>query len=195
MASKFCNKCQLTKPVYDFTKRTNSPDGYEYRCDACNVEHEKQWRINNPDQAKERSRNYYVNNIQVRISKSMHNKLRNLLKRGSHTHRTEEIIGLNQVTHLEWLSFNFENEMTWTNYGKVWQIDLIIPASSFDLTVKAQLLACFNWKNIRPCMKSDNLAKYNFILPFAQANQPIRVLAFIRKLRQIKLEAFLDKFE
>jgi len=88
------------------------------------------------------------------------------------------------------LRYNFENEMTWANYGKVWEIDLIIPASAYDLTIVEQLLACFNWKNIRPCLKSDNAAKYNFILPFIQANQSIRVLRFIRKLRQLKLKPF-----
>jgi len=72
---------------------------------------------------------------------------------------------------------------------------LIIPASAYDLTTEEGLLACFNWKNIWPCLKSDNAAKYNFILPFAQANQSIRVLGFIRKLRQLRLEAFLNKFE
>jgi len=85
--------------------------------------------------------------------------------------------------------------MCWNNYGKVWEIDLIIPASAYDLTTEEGLLAAFNWKNIRPCLKADNLAKTNFIMPFAQANQSIRVLAYIRKLRQLKLEAFLNKFE
>jgi len=72
---------------------------------------------------------------------------------------------------------------------------LVIPASAYDLTTEEGLLSCFNWKNLRPCLKADNLAKANFVLPFAQANQSIRVLGFIRKLRQIMLEAFLDKFE
>jgi len=60
--------------------------------------------------------------------------------------------------------------MCFGNYGKVWQIILVISASAYNLTNEQQLLACFNWKNIRPCVKSENLAKANFILPFAQAN-------------------------
>jgi len=85
--------------------------------------------------------------------------------------------------------------MTWANYGKLWEIDLVIPASADNLTTEDGLLAAFNWKNLRPCIKADNAAKYNFILPFAQANQSIKVLGFIRKLRQLRLEAFLNKFE
>jgi len=117
----------------------------------------------------------------------MHSKLRNILKRGCYSIRTEYIFGLSKVEYLDWLSFNFKNEMCWSNYGKVWQIDLVTPASAFDLTNEEHLLACFNFRNIRTCLKADNLAKYNFILPFAQANQSIRVLAFIRKMRNAKI--------
>jgi len=125
----------------------------------------------------------------------MHYILYNNLKRGIYSAKTEQIIGLNKPTYLEWLSYNFEGEMCLANYGKVWQIYLIIPASAYNLTIEEQLLACVNWRNIRPCLKSDNLAKYNFIMPLAQANQSIGVLGFIKTLRQIKLEAFLNKFE
>jgi len=90
--------------------------------------------------------------------------------------------------YLDWLSFNFENGMCFSNYGKLWQIDLVIPASAYDLSNEQQLLAAFNWHNIRPCLKSENAAKYNFILPFAQANQSIRLLAFSRKMKQLAIE-------
>jgi len=78
--------------------------------------------------------------------------------------------------------------MCFANNGKLWCIDLVTPASAYNLTNEQQLLAAFNWRNIRPCIKSDNLAKYNFICPFAQANQSIRILAFTRKMKQIAIE-------
>jgi len=97
--------------------------------------------------------------------------------------------------YLEWLSYNFEGEMTWTNYGEIWLIDLVIPASAYNLTDDVQLLAAFNRKNLRPCLKSQNLTTYNFICQFTIANHSIRVLGFIRKLRQLKLENVFKKFE
>jgi len=57
--------------------------------------------------------------------------------------------------------------MCFANYGKLWQIDLVITAGAFNLTNEQQLLTAFNWRNIRPCLKSENLAKFNFILPFS----------------------------
>jgi len=118
----------------------------------------------------------------------MHSRLNSILKRGSYTTRTEHIIGLSMVQYLDWLSFNFESDMWWSNYGSVWQIDLVMPASAYDLTTEEEKLAAFNWRNIRPCLRADNLAKYNFIFHFHIANQSIRVLAFIRKLRQLDVE-------
>jgi len=78
--------------------------------------------------------------------------------------------------------------MWFSNYGSLWEFDLVNPASNFDLTIEEQLLAGFNWTNIRPCLKSDNATKSYFILPFHTANQSIHVLAYIRKLRQLNLE-------
>jgi len=95
------------------------------------------------------------------------------------------------ATFLAWLSYNFKENMCFATYGSLWQFDLVVPASSYDLTNEQQLLACFNWRNIRPCLKSNNLAKYNFICQFTIANQSIRVLGFIRKMRQMKIEHFL----
>jgi len=85
--------------------------------------------------------------------------------------------------------------MMWSNHGSLWQFDLVITASAYDLTTEEGLLAYFNWTNIRPCLKADNAAQYNFILLFVQANQSNRILAFTRKMCQTRHEAFSEKFE
>jgi len=136
MASNFCNKCEITKPTYEFNHRSNTADGFQYMCKACNIEQKQQWRENNREHFNEHNLNYYGTNPQLRIYQNMHKKLWSILRRGCYSNITEQIIGLNQPTYLEWLSYNFEGEMWWANYGKVWQIDLIIPASAYDLTTE-----------------------------------------------------------
>jgi len=195
MASKVCSRCNVIKSVSDFNHDSYSSDGYKYKCKSCSVQLYKEWRNNNREHYNEHNRNYYATTPQRRISKSMHNKLMNTLRRGIYSARTEQIIGLNMTTFLEWLSYNFEGEMCFANYGKVWQFDLVVPASSYDLTDERQLLTAFNWRNIRPCIKKDNLAKYNFICQITIANQSIRVLGFIRKMRQIRIEHFKKNIE
>jgi len=194
-ATKICTRCNSVETVSDFNKRSASSDGYVYICKTCSVEVRQFWNENNRDRSNARERTYCADTSHRRISKNMHKILWSILKRGHYSLRTEQIIGLNKQTYLEWLSYNFEGEMCWANYGQLWCIDLVIPASAYDLTDEQQLLSCFNWKNIRPCLKKDNGAINNFICQFTIANHSIRVLGFIRKLRQLKLETFLNKFE
>jgi len=195
MTSKFCSKCQLTKPTYKFNHDSYATDGFQHKCKACNVENIRQWVNNIRNYVNEKKRIDYATNPQRRISECIHKRLMNTLRKGIYTRRTAEIIDLSEVQWLDWLVYNFEGDMWFQNYGTLWQFDLVTPASAHNLTTEEGLLAAFNWKNIRPCLKSDNAAKYNFIMPFAQANQSIPVLAFIRKMRLTRLEAFLDKFE
>jgi len=148
MASKMCGKCQMTKLVCDFNKSTSTGDGYRFECKSCNVENVKQWRNNNRNYYNERRRNRYANNLQCQVTEKIHIRLRSILYRGSYSLRTEEILGIPKGLFLDWLSFNFEGEMCFGNYGKLWCIDLVTPASSYDLTNEQQLLAAFNWRNM-----------------------------------------------
>lgn len=65
----------------------------------------------------------------------------------------------------EWLEFNFDEYMTWDNYGSYWHIDHIIPCASFDLEDPEQQHLCFCWSNMAPLEKNQNLIKGNKILP------------------------------
>lgn len=49
--------------------------------------------------------------------------------------------------------------MNWNNYGTYWNIDHIEPCCSFDLTIKENQQKCFNYKNCRPLLVSENAAK------------------------------------
>lgn len=54
-------------------------------------------------------------------------------------------------------------DMNWENYGSLWNIDHIIPISSFDLTNVDEQYNAFNWKNTWAlysnvnCSKKDNI--------------------------------------
>lgn len=59
-------------------------------------------------------------------------------------------------THLE---SKFTPEMTWDNYGVVWQIDHIEPLFKFDLSDPEQLKQACNYKNLQPLSKEEHKAK------------------------------------
>jgi hypothetical protein len=70
-------------------------------------------------------------------------------------------LGINKLLYLIWLEFQFTGEMTWENQGSYWHIDHVIPCASFTFTSRDDpaIYECFNWKNTRPMVATDNLSK------------------------------------
>lgn len=66
---------------------------------------------------------------------------------------------------MDWLEYNFDDNMNWNNYGTYWEIDHIIPCASFDFSIEENKYKCFAWFNIRPLEKNENATKGDKILP------------------------------
>jgi len=111
MASKFCTRCELTKSTNEFNKSASTRDGFGYECKIFNSKRARQWQRDIRERYNEQKRNLLINNPNIKVSNNMHSRLNSILKRGAYTTRTEQIIRLSKVQYLEWLSFNFENEM------------------------------------------------------------------------------------
>jgi|SRR5208282_94173 len=81
----------------------------------------------------------------------------------------EEIIGCNKLDLEKYIANKLRDNMTFDNYGE-WEIDHIIPVSSFDFNEKENIMICFNYKNLQPLWKTENRIKYNKI-PYSTANE------------------------
>jgi hypothetical protein len=57
------------------------------------------------------------------------------------------------------LEKQFLPEMTWENYGNVWEIDHILPCASFDLTKEEEQKKCFHYTNLQPLFKTTEIAE------------------------------------
>jgi len=49
--------------------------------------------------------------------------------------------------------------MNWSNQGKIWEIDHIIPISKFDLTNQNEQKKAFHYTNTQPLFKTTQIAK------------------------------------
>ena len=58
------------------------------------------------------------------------------------------------------LENNFKDGMSWDNYGE-WEIDHIIPLSSFNLKDRNEFLKAAHYTNMQPLWKAENRSKSN----------------------------------
>ena len=69
--TKICTKCKKEKIYSDFNKQKKSPDGYKYICRECSKKadslriYNKEYRINDKEKIKERSKKYHEKNREI----------------------------------------------------------------------------------------------------------------------------------
>lgn len=127
--------------------------------------YEKDWQIKNKEQYMEAKRqwvrrnskyykDYRNNNISKKIAHSLRTRIRKLVKHGS----AVKNLGCSVSEFLAHLESKFQVGMNWENYGK-WQIDHIMPLSSFDLTDLKQLKIACHFTNMQPLWMAENISK------------------------------------
>jgi hypothetical protein len=81
------------------------------------------------------------------------------LKRGFKIHSVIDLLGSTIEECRLYVESQFKPEMTWDNHGVIWEIDHIIPCSSFDLTDIEQQKQCFHYSNTQPLFKTTSIAE------------------------------------
>lgn len=72
---------------------------------------------------------------------------------------TIEYLGISIGEFKNFISNKFLPEMDWENYGRIWELDHIIPVSKFNLMDENQLKECFYYLNYQPLFKTTEIAK------------------------------------
>jgi hypothetical protein len=93
-----------------------------------------------------------INNLAKRACKTM--KAKGIIREFTHS----ELLGCDKDELIKHLSNLFDENMNLENYGD-WQLDHIKPIASFNLNDENELKKCFNFKNVQPLWKEDNLTK------------------------------------
>ncbi len=130
----------------------------------------RNWITNHRAEANQMSlKSYYKrkeNNPSFRIEVSLRSRFYSVLKNKfiKTRNHAKDIIGCTFEQLRYFLEGQFENWMTWDNYGTEWEIDHIRPCSSFDLSDLEQQKECFNYKNLRPLSIHENRSKGSKII-------------------------------
>jgi hypothetical protein len=182
MENKICSSCSLNLPVSEFCKNKSTKDGLNRKCKQCEkIKHQK-WYADNAEKIKEKSsysfekhkeyysknkdkkikytieytRNRIKNDPQYKVRHDLGVKLGFLLRciKGSNN-----FLGCDLIYFINYIENQFDGVMTWDNHGSVWELDHIIPISSFDLLIDEEQNKCFHYTNLRPIFKTTEIAK------------------------------------
>ena len=185
---KFCKKCGQLKFFDEFYKAYNKTKGSctQGICIECwasrNQEYfqenkqelmikMKQYKCDNFDQwiktRREWERNKYQNDPLFRLRKNMGTLMYLSLRKDKGRKSWEELVGYSTDELKLHLESQFDDKMTWDNYGSYWQIDHIVPIEKFNIISfeSEDFKNCWSLRNLRPLFGLENSSKANNIGP------------------------------
>lgn len=114
--------------------------------------------------------------IQFNISSNLRSRAHSALKGKGKSNHTFTLLGCSLEYFKQHIESKFQEGMTFENYGKVWDLDHIIPCSYFDLSIEENQYICFNFRNLQPLeCRNNRVIKKNKV--------PENVLEFIQEIK------------
>lgn len=94
-----------------------------------------------------------------RIKKRQQIAFRRFMTAGAPSRDLAPFIGCDRDSLRRYLSSKMVPSIHWNNYGSDWVIDHIVPLRLFDLRNESDLAVVWNYRNLMPLFKNDNLHK------------------------------------
>jgi hypothetical protein len=179
--SKTCTKCHETKPIDKFTRDPYYKNGYKTWCKKCSSKVASQWQKNNKDNMAIYHREWAKNNVEKRraskqewdrkhrldpthrLSNNIRTSMYHALSGKKGYHKWEVLVGYSLQDLINHIQSKLTPDMTWENYGEIWQIDHITPKSWFkyQTSEEPEFKKCWALDNLQPKLKIDNIKKGN----------------------------------
>jgi Prasinovirus endonuclease VII len=106
-----------------------------------------------------RDRKRLKTDIQFKISKDLRRRLNLAIKGNFKAGSAVLDLGCTIVFLKKYIEKKFYGNMTWENWGTVWELDHKKALWKFDLTNRKQFLKAVNYKNLQPLTISDHRKK------------------------------------
>lgn len=152
---KECTNCGEIKKFDQFHKSNKGRYKLSSWCKSC----DKNYRLNKPTRKRTKyRRERRRNNLEVRIKDALRGRIYKALKGYIKSKSTEELLGLSIDEFKNYLEKQFQDGMSWDNYGE-WHIDHIIPCASYNLLKPHHQEECFFYTNMQPLWAEDNWKK------------------------------------
>lgn len=97
--------------------------------------------------------------VEFKIKNRLRSRLYDALNGSNKSDKTVALLGCTISFLHDHLEFQFDDKMTWDNYGSYWHIDHIIPCASFNMSDPEHQRKCFHYSNLQPLEASENRKK------------------------------------
>ena len=145
---KECFICKKIKPAKEFFKCKTRVDGLDSSCKECRQPRTKDYYQRNSERIKANTKQYYIDNYDevkkqrseyvkrkirtdplYKLKRNLRNRLYYALKKKSWKKNTHfaQYIGCALEDLKAHIQNQFKDDMTWDNYGQIWDIDHIVP--------------------------------------------------------------------
>ncbi len=125
------------------------------------LKNNQKWRSENREHIRKKENERFRQNPTLRLKRSCRVRIWDALKgKYRKTHHSIEYVDCDVEFLKKWLEYNFEDGMTFDNYGPYWHVDHVIPCAKFDLTDPNEIAHCFHWVNLKPMKGSENMSKH-----------------------------------
>jgi len=198
---KNCSKCEQVKPLPEFFKDARSKDGLQSQCKQCKSAaisayyQTPQGRLRkapsqkpSPEALRRKSlKAYYRDPIAANISRRIRKSLG--VNGGKANRSWCSLVGYSALELRQHLQGQFDESMTWANYGTAWHIDHIVPLAFFGCQDVSSPLFRLAWSldNLRPLVKPENLRKGRELNCPTVMNCPITLTRHLRVLAAAKV--------
>lgn len=135
---KKCSICGLEKEESEFHKDVHQKDGLKNQCKFC--------------RSHKRIRKLIVKENHKLLDRSISRSIYTSIKRNKEEYIWERVIGITFKELKNHIEKQFDDIMTWNNYGSYWIINKIIPTSMYRYSdrVNNEFLKAWSLKNLRP---------------------------------------------
>lgn len=184
-----CIKCTTNQSCSNFRSTKKSETGYFNICNTCwkpstwnkdkQTAAEKKYVSNNPEKMQAKWKKAALNPTRI-IRDRLNHRIADAMKSMNtrKDNKTGVYTGCSMTYLKKWFEFHFTETLNWNTYGE-WHIDHVSPCSHFDLTRDEDQMKCFNWQNLRPCPKLENMEKGDKIIDTIIQEQKTKVLKFL----------------
>lgn len=179
---KICSDCREHKPKESYHKNIKTYDGITNICKSCNNIRSTKYNAKNNEYLKKKRQERYLKNrdkeikydyeykkkrmatdIGFRLLRNTRDRHSKAVKSSGHNKnfRSSKLLGCDANYLKKYIEIQFKNDMNWSNYGTLWNIDHIYPLSKVNWDCIYETSKYCHYSNLQPMYKLENIRKGN----------------------------------